>query len=335
MRNESRNSIRNRLNAGGPETEKTNRRAGKGKSILKKGSCILREGNRINLYEFILEHQSEFGIRWMLKEFSLSPNTYYNHLKDRNKNCRKKKTELLATIQKTYHENNGTAGYRMIGDLIRRQGISISYPTVYKYMKELGLSAIINRKKTPYRKGESHRVYDNLLGGCFNVSGPNKVWCTDFTYLQLAGGNKRYNCSIIDLYDRSVIATLNSKYIDAKLAMDTLNLGLGKHRPPGGLILHSDQGSQFTSFDFTDFCTTKSITQSMSRVGTPGDNAVMERFYNSFKNEFTNVFSFSTDEDLNEGTSEYAYAWYNHSRPHSYNQKKTPFETRYGKSIKL
>ena len=130
-----------------------------------------------------------------------------------------------------------------------------------------------------------------------------------FSYLQLAGGKKRYNCSIIDLYDRSVIATLNSKFIDAKLAIETLNIGLGKHRPEKGLILRSDQRSQFNSFNFTRFCEDQSITQSMSRVGTPGDNAVMERFYNSFKNEFINVFSFLTDDELDEGTAKYAYAW--------------------------
>jgi transposase InsO family protein len=180
----------------------------------------------------------------MMKQFSILPNAYYNYLKDRNKAYREKKSNLLAVIKKTYHENNGTTGYRMISDLIDRKGLSISYPTSYKYMKELGLSAIINRKKMPYLKGEKHRVYDNLLNGNFHVSEPNKVWCTDFTYMQLAGGKKRYNCSIIDLFDRSVISTLNGKFIDAKLAIDTLNIGLNKHRPPGGLILHSDQGSQ-------------------------------------------------------------------------------------------
>ena len=63
----------------------------------------------------------------------------------------------------------------MINDLLERKEISISYPTSYKYLRELGLSAIINRKKMPYRKGEKHRVYGNLLEGDFYVSEPNKV----------------------------------------------------------------------------------------------------------------------------------------------------------------
>lgn len=267
--------------------------------------------------------------------FEIHPNAYYNYLKDRKQPYRAEKSQLSTLIKHTYHEKNGTAGYRMISDLLDRMGISISYPTTHKYMKEMGLRAIINRKKMPYRKGEKHLVFDNLLNGDFHVSKPNTVWCTDFTYLELAGGKKRYNCTIIDLFDRSVIATLNSKYIDARLAIDTLSAGLQKHRPGNGLILHSDQGSQFTSFDFTCYCEDQNITQSMSRVGTPGDNAVMERFYNTFKNEFANVFSFQNDEELNTGTEEYAFAWYNHCRPHSFNDKLTPFEARNGKCIKL
>lgn len=230
-----------------------------------------------------------------------------------------------------YHEKGGTTGYRMIRDLLERRGVEICNAAAHSYMKELGLKAIINRKKLPYRKGAKHRVFDNLVNRDFNVDAPNKIWCTDFTYMQLSGGRKRYNCSIIDLYDRSVIATLNSKYINAKLAVDTLSLGLNKHAPNAGLIVHSDQGGQFDSFDFTTFCENNKIIQSMSRVGTPGDNAVMERFYNTFKNEFYNIYSFQTDDDLNEGTDEYVYAWYNHCRPHSYNGKLTPFEARHNK----
>ncbi len=63
---------------------------------------------------------------------------------------------------------------------------------------------------------QKHHIYENLLKQDFSASAPNKKWCTDFTYLQLSDGRKRYNCSIIDLYDRSIVATLNGKSITAK-----------------------------------------------------------------------------------------------------------------------
>ena len=96
-------------------------------------------------------------------------------------------------------------------------------------MREIGIKAIVRRKKKPYIKGYQHHIFDNLLGQNFTAAKPNQVWCTDFTYLSLKNGSKRYNCSIIDLYDRSIIASLNSKWIDSNLATATR----GRNTPQG------------------------------------------------------------------------------------------------------
>lgn len=113
------------------------------------------------------------------------------------------------------------------------------------------------------------------------------MWCTDFTYLNLTNGSKRYNCTIIDLHDRFVVATLNAKEINSELAINTIKKAFAAQpRINAGLILHSDQGAQFTSKAFVDFCSEKNITQSMSKAGYPYDNA---------------------------------YVWYNHLRPHTFN----------------
>jgi len=227
-----------------------------------------------------------------------------------------------------YHTCGGTSGYRLIRDLLFQGGIKISYTTAYKYMSELGLKATILRKKQPYVKGVRHKVFDNLINRNFHAEKPNLKWCTDFTYLSLVGGQKRYNCSIIDLYDRSIVATLNSKYIDSTLAEDTLKLALAKHKISENLILHSDQGSQFCSHSFTNLCLEKGITQSMSRAGCPYDNAVMERFYNTFKNELIHQYHFYTEESLDEAIIDYVYDWYNYKRPHTYNNGLPPFHAR-------
>ena len=95
----------------------------------------------------------------------------------------------------------------------------------------------------------------------------------------------RYNCSILDLYDRSIVATLNSDYINTELAKATLEKALMEEKPEKGLILHSDQGCQFTSWGFINYCESRGICQSMSKAGCPYDNAPMERFYNTLKNE--------------------------------------------------
>ena len=91
--------------------------------------------------------------------------------------------------------------------------------------------------------------------------------------------------------------------------------------------MHSDQGSQYTSKALTEYCESVQITQSMSKAGYPYDNAPMERYFNTLKNECTNLYVFQTEAELYEKVEEYAYVTYNHVRPHSYNKYQTPYQS--------
>ena len=193
----------------------------------------------------------------------------------------------------------------------------------------LGLHAIVMRKKPSYMRGTKNKIFPNLLKQNFHCTKPNLIWCMDFTYIRMGNGKMRYNCSILDLYDRSVVASLNSDYINTELAKATLEKALLAEKPAKGLILHSDQGCQFTSWDFIHYCESKGICQSMSKAGCPYDNAPMERFYNTLKNELIYPNHFYDAASLDEALNRYVYVWYNHVRPHSYNDWKTPFEARY------
>ena len=252
-------------------------------------------------------------------------------IKNRKANYLKNKEKNKQQILNIYHEYNGRPGYRMMVIFLKRRGIILSRTTVHKYMRELKPRSVVMSKKPRYHKGECYKKFDNLLKQDFTASRPNEKWCTDFTYVHLKDGAKRYNCSIIDLYDKSVLATLNSKRIDAELAIMTLQVALKNQSVPEGLILHSDQGSQYTSGAFTEFCEENRITQSMSKAGCPYDNSPMESFYGTFKAEFIRQNSFETDRELNESTLDYVYGYYNHIRPHSSNGYMTPFEKRYTK----
>ena len=143
---------------------------------------------------------------------------------------------------------------------------------------EMQLFSISRRKKPDYKHGMAHKVYENKLQQDFYAPEINQKWCTDFTYLFLTNGSKRYNCTIIDLHDRSVIASITDKNMTADLAKRTLKKAI-QSQPginPRKLLLHSDQGSQYTSKEFTDFCRELGISQSMSKAGYPYDNAPME-----------------------------------------------------------
>ena len=133
---------------------------------------------------------------------------------------------------------------------------------------------------------------------------------------------------MIDLFDRSVVATLNSSHMDAKLAVETRRAALERNHPSKNLLLHSDQGSPYTSWAFTDYGKEEGIRQSMSKAGCPYDNSPIESFYGTFKAEFINKPHFSLDKELNNATMDYVYVYYNHVRPHSSNNYMTPFEKR-------
>lgn len=282
------------------------------------------------IYQFIQKNHPEFGIRWLLRKFTLSPNAYYNFLKGKKQAYGIQKQKICNIITHIYHQNHGRLGHRTMKIFLKRQGIVLNKATVHKYMnKELGLHSIVMRKRPGYVKAHTHKLFPNLVKQNFKTDVVNKIWCTDFTYLYLTDGSKRYNCSIIDLYDRSIIASLNGKEITSQLAIKTLQKALtSQPKLKYKLILHSDQGAQFTSQQFTDFCELHRIKQSMSKAGCPYDNAPMERYYNTLKNELIYQYHFHNDNELNKAVDDFAYVWYNHVRPHTFNDGLTPFKAR-------
>jgi transposase InsO family protein len=261
---------------------------------------------------------------------NIYPNAYYNYRKHRKAARQSRKKKVLEKIQFIYHEHGGVDGYRQMRAYLKRQGIDLSALTVHKYMNtELGLRSVVRPKRPEYRKGKAHKIFPNLLNQDFSSSKINVKWCTDFTYLHLADGSKRYNCIIIDLHDRSVVASITDKSITADLGIRTLRKAIELQHPAKGLILHSDQGSQYTSKEFIEYCESVGVIQSMSKAGCPYDNAPMERYFNTLKNEFIDEHSYKTEKQLYGAIDEFAYVTYNHRRPHSYNGYKTPFEARY------
>ena len=124
---------------------------------------------------------------------------------------------------------------------------------------------------------------------------PFSGWYSNYNVstLFLSDGEVRYNCSILDLHGRSIVASITDRNITSDLAIRTLQKALASQpKIKGELILHSDQGSQFTSKAFVEFCESAHETQSMSKAGYPYDNAPMERYFNTLKNECINLYEF-------------------------------------------
>ncbi len=259
------------------------------------------------------------------------PNAYYNYLRHRKSVYIKQKQYVQDKILEIYHDHKGVPGHRQMKIYLSRQGIRLSKTTVYKYMNcNLNIKSIVRPKKPNYRHGKAHAVFENRLQQDFTASSKNRKWCTDFTYLFLKNHEVRYNCTIIDLFDRSVIASITDRGITSDLAIRTLQKALDSQpNITGNLILHSDQGAQYTSKAFVEFCESVNVTQSMSKAGYPYDNAPMERYFNTLKNECINLYEFKTEDELYCAVEEFAYAEYNYSRPHSANDYLTPAAARH------
>lgn len=214
----------------------------------------------------------------------------------------------------------------MMQQLLANKGISLSVQTVRKYMNvELGLKSVTRKARYHYVKGScAYETAEDLVRREFRAAHQNEVWCIDFTYLHLADHRVRYNCSIIDLFDRRIVSSVNGNRIDTKLAIKAVKEAIRRSDGETGMILHSDRGSQFTSKEFVDFCKEYGIRQSMSKPGCPYDNAVMERYFNTMKAELLRLKTFPTEKQLYSEINAYAYGWYNNMRPHSHNNGLPP-----------
>ena len=256
----------------------------------------------------------------------MSPNAYYSYRKHRKNAYSKRKAFILKRINDIYHGYGGRPGYRMMHQLLKNEGIELSSQTVRKYMNvELGLKSVTRKAKYHYKKGpDAYAVSENVLQREFTALEHNQKWCIDFTYLFLSNGRKRYNCTIIDLYDRRVVASVNGRHINTDLAIAAVQKAIERCGRGVTPILHSDRGSQFTSERFVNFCSENSIIQSMSKPGCPYDNSPMERYFNTLKAELINLHSYEDENSLYTAVNTYAYGWYNNVRPHSYNGGTPP-----------
>ncbi len=192
--------------------------------------------------------------------------------------------------------HNGVAGYQTISVYLTCIGCHCSAVTVHKYMNaEMGLHSLIRPKRPGYRRVKPHKVFENTLRQDFRADHANQKWCTDFMYLFWKNVEIRYNCSIVDLYDRSIIASVTEHQMTRGLAIRTLKKALeSQPKTQEKLILHSDQGSQYTSKPFVEFCESAHVSQSRMSIR----QRPMERYFNTLKNEYVNLYDFQTEERL-------------------------------------
>ena len=169
-------------------------------------------------------------------------------------------------------------------------------------------------------------VAPNHLQRQFDVLEPNKVWMADITYIRTHEG-WLYLAVLLDLFSCQVVGWSMSSRIDTELAMNALQMmAVWRRKPADPVMVHSDQGSQFTSKDWRDFLMAHRLEPSMSRRGNCYDNAVAESFFQLSKRERIKRKTYATRDDATKGIFDYIEMFYNPKRRHGFNDRLSPAE---------
>jgi putative transposase len=216
------------------------------------------------------------------------------------------------------HLDHPFAGSRMLRDLLRAEGRKIGRRHVATLMRKMGVEAIYRRPNLS-KPGPGHKIYPYLLRN-LAVTRPNQVWASDITYVPMARGFVSL-VAIVDLFSRKVLAWRLSITLSADSCVEALEEALARHGKPE--IFNTDQGSQFTSTDFTKVLKTAEIAISMDGRGAWRDNVFVERLWRTVKYEEVYLRAYAGVAEARASIGRYL-GFYNGKRPHSSLGGKTP-----------
>lgn len=190
-------------------------------------------------------------------------------------------------IKRVFEEGKELYGaIRIKKALLRDTGWVVNLKKIHRIMNKYGIKVKYHKvfKKNSNKERLEENVKSNLIKRNFYAEKANQKWSTDITYI-IYNGKRAYLSSIMDLYTRDIIAYKISCKMDNKLVMDTLNEAIYKQKDVHGVILHSDQGFQYTSYEYKAICEANGIIISMSPKGSPVDNSPIESFHSNLKRE--------------------------------------------------
>tara|TARA_B100000212_G_scaffold230903_1_gene175501 strand:- start:218 stop:895 length:678 start_codon:yes stop_codon:yes gene_type:complete len=205
---------------------------------------------------------------------------------------------------------------------------SLGYPVgkqrTRALMKEADVSVRRRRKyKVTTNSDHQQPVFDNVLSRDFDAQKPDQAYVSDITYIWTQEG-WLYLAVVIDLFSRKVVGWSMSSRMNAQLVCDALTMALWQRKPKAGLIHHSDRGSQYASRQFRQLLAQYKVTGSMSRKGDCWDNAVVESFFGTLKQERVQWRHYQSRHEAQQDILQYITMFYNSQRMHSYLDYKSP-----------
>jgi len=239
---------------------------------------------------FIDENRDEYGVEPICRTLRIAPSTYYAHDVRRRRPERApprivRDAGLRSEIQRVFDKNFQVYGVRKIWKQLRREGFQIARCTVARLMKSMGLKGVIRGK--PHRTTIADKAAPcplDRVNRDFKAPAPNVLWVADFTYVATWAGFV-YVAFVIDVFARRIVGWRVSRTAHAGFVLDALEQAVHDRRPCGGLVHHSDRGSQYLSITNTERLAQAGIEPSVGRVGDSYDNALAECINGLFKAE--------------------------------------------------
>lgn len=269
------------------------------------------------MYAQIQRQADRHSIAELCSIYGVSRSGYYKW-KKRNGNINRyeQAQQALDTLVSDIHAHYPMMGYRSVRDVLALQfGLHVSDPSVWKSMRRLQIYGYTRRRKVPCSgSGMQHTRYPNWLKRNFHADMPMQKVVTDVTYLRFHG-SWYYLAAYLDLYNNEILEWELSSTFDNFLVIRPAERLLKRTESTTHQILfHSDQGVQYSSAGYCNLLTRYNVLQSMSRAGTPHDNAVMESFWGRFKDTLRKHFRYWEKDDLYSVVDECIH-YFNYCRP--------------------
>lgn len=270
-------------------------------------------------YAFIDAEKAQFPVLLLCKVLGVSRSGFYAWRARPASQRGKTDAELAQEIVEVHAVSRGTYGSPCVHAELRARGLRVGKKRIARLMRDRGLAARKRRRFRPKTTDSNHHlpIAENVLDRDFSRPAPNQAWVGDITYIPTAQG-WLYLAVLLDLHSRRVVGWAMSDRIDRHLVLGALSMAVtNRGVPAGGVLHHSDRGSQYASDDYRKALAGYGFKASMSRRGNCWDNAVSESFFSTLKVELVHQRQFATRAEARTAIFEYIEVFYNRQRRHS------------------
>ncbi|WP_320711608.1 IS3 family transposase [Enterobacter asburiae] len=294
------------------------------RDILKKPRGVLRKAVRLR-YAFIRDNSCCWPVRLLCRVLDVHPSGFYAWLQQRHSQRHQADLRLTGQIKQFWLESGCVYGYRKIHLDLRDSGQQCGVNRVWRLMKRVGIKAQVGYRSPRARKGEASIVSPNRLQRQFNPDAPDERWVTDITYIRTHEG-WLYLAVVVDLFSRKIIGWSMQSRMTKDIVLNALLMAVWRRNPEKQVLVHSDQGSQYTSHEWQSFLKSHGLEGSMSRRGNCHDNAVAESFFQLLKRERIKKKIYGTREEARSDIFDYIEMFYNSKRRHGSSEQMSPTE---------